>query len=865
MSVLELKIQKTLCSLMNPDFIDLDRLVTTGALSNEEVKLIRSEADVAGKNQKLINFILAKGNVQKLAEALATSKQNHLVVYLASNGVYSPDFGECWPLDEKQSAILEGNDDSLVDMIDAKALVDLLFKLDAIHAEQRDCVLGEKTDQDQNAAFLKMLRSSSQSCYNATITCLQQTNQSRLATILTLGGVIVPVQVSTKGCSPEIDIEIAKKITCYLDGQSMPESEALVKFVGYGLMNARVCKGLMLYFHPKNVSDIVELNRKMESDQLKLEVVSMFQQLTETSQDFNLELKWKNQDYQRALLIFSKLPASEGQSTTMMEDLDDPIRRKILIKVYLMNFLKEETETCHQEKDIFSSLSSVSQPWNKLVSDQDFKKQLDSNMCKYFERILRRAAVLRNNHYFLIYHMKARGLIDKLHHADCLTDDDTRYIKCQTYEHDKIDETLNVMRDLSIEKYAVYVESLRQTDQHLAADISETGGVTLKTKSICEDSEKYKQLELKIVERLNQLRDKKVARSAEVEAWVEKVGKHGIELLSADYDYGIVCWFWCHSQEALNKFSEWNDNDHIEDVLAELFEAASNWGPQVQKHTAPFKPEYLIIDGWQLQRDVVVLPMQLHHVAELSINADRGPVRGVTNIPDHFIAIHPQSVVIYQDAEPFNLLNEISSADFSLLSDVAACPVSLSLYAADEQKCCIWKISPSTGEVSLWLKSITWPFSCSVCKTGEVLVLKSSSLEIYQPDGTLLQSIPLSLKNPRHATETRSGNLSILSENGLIEMTRRGVVVRQHKHFTLKNASYLALDQAERAYVVDGERIIQFDPQLSYDQVILGEDKCQDKVHGQLTRMNYVDKKKQFLMVHNNGLNVDVFNLRPKE
>lgn len=84
------------------------------------------------------------------------------------------------------------------------------------------------------------------------------------------------------------------------------------------------------------------------------------------------------------------------------------------------------------------------------------------------------AAILRNTTEYLMEYMRPEGLIDKLHAVECLTDDDTRYIKTLPIRSEKNDEILNVIDNEK--KYNDLISGLRQTRQHLSADIVEKGG-----------------------------------------------------------------------------------------------------------------------------------------------------------------------------------------------------------------------------------------------------------------------------------------------------------------------------------------------------------------------------------------------------
>lgn len=75
-----------LVNFMNPDFGLLDALIANGALSTPEATDVKNQHTVQNRNEKILEFILHKGAVQKLATALLQTKQTHLVAYLANEG-----------------------------------------------------------------------------------------------------------------------------------------------------------------------------------------------------------------------------------------------------------------------------------------------------------------------------------------------------------------------------------------------------------------------------------------------------------------------------------------------------------------------------------------------------------------------------------------------------------------------------------------------------------------------------------------------------------------------------------------------------------------------------------------------------------
>ena len=83
---------------------------------------------------------------------------------------------------------------------------------------------------------------------------------------------------------------------------------------------------------------------------------------------------------------------------------------------------------------------------------------------------------MRNNTDYFLEYIRPRGLIDRLHARECLTDEETRYIKTLKEDNDKNDEILKVIRGLGPEKYNVLIEILRNLNQNLVAEIAEKGG-----------------------------------------------------------------------------------------------------------------------------------------------------------------------------------------------------------------------------------------------------------------------------------------------------------------------------------------------------------------------------------------------------
>lgn len=268
--------------------------------------------------------------------------------------------------------------------------------------------------------------------------------------------------------------------------------------------------------------------------------------------------------------------------------------------------------------------------------------------------------------------------------------------------------------------------------------------------------------------------------------------------------------------------------------------------------------------------------MTLYMVTELNIDTSKGPVRGVTALPDKFYILHEKSVLIYDGQTPFDTTGEISSPEFGTLTDIAACAKSSRLYVVDEGNACIWKIAlDNNNQVEKWIPDIAKPFTCSVYgNSGELVMIQhgqpESFLNVYAADGKCVRRLQLPKdlhdKEPLHAVETRCGNYDILSEGALVEMTKEGVITRFNKSFPpreqepLIKSRHLAIDIGERLYVAEGNRILQFDSQLVYEQVMLENPKIWEP-----TRLHFLEKKKLLMIVHSDGKQVFVYNARPRD
>lgn len=744
-------VREKLQKCMSPDFGLLEALHANRTISDAEVAEIKKQEKVEGRNTKLLEIILKRGQIQRLATALLDTEQTHLVAFLAGSGVYNKDFEYNWPLSAGQLYMLDALDsqsEKLAPGLMSQQFLSKLVEREAIVAGEKKFIEDRENDRQKTRAMLDILRRTSQKRYYETISSLRIVGQGYIASIL-----------------------------------------------------------------KKGVSEII--GKALETD---------------------------------------------------LTDLPSALYHLMLAKAYIKMLVSSPER--HPEKDIFRGLCNVSQNWHTMVMSTTFREMYEYHISGYFNRKLRRATVISNNRYYLSWRITPKKFIDFMRHAGCITDDDTRFIKCQTYDHDKIDETLCVVRDLSIEKYAVYIDCLRRTEQHLYADISELGGVTVKAKSIHDDCDGLDGMEKTVIERINQIRNKKLKWSKELENEIDHLRRYDIEILDAIHDRGIIIWFWVHSEEGHEQIHTWRDADHMEPYLTKLFNIIGKWGEPLNE----LKSDWVIINGFQFNREVVNLPMTLYMATELDVNTEKGPVQGVAALQDNFYILHSKTILIYKADAPFAYASEINSADFDSLTDIAACAKSSRLYVVDAGNACVWKVSLENDQVEKWMSNVGTPFTCSVSgSSGEVLIVRqgrTAFLEVYGADGSSTRKLQLpdDVQNPLHAVETRSGNYDVLDECGLVEMTKEGEVTRRDKSFrhernkALKKSRHLAIDIGERLYVAEGNRILQFDAQLVYEQVILENARIVNP-----TRLYFLEKKKLLMVVHSDGQSVFVYKARPRD
>ena|SRR6218665_1965573 len=101
---------------------------------------------------------------------------------------YSDEFGEDWPLTDKEISILDKNRGSLVDLLELKDLLGPLFASKVINKRQTETISSKQTSHERNDILLDILRRRSLQDYHNTIKRLCESQQRHIAEILDNGG-----------------------------------------------------------------------------------------------------------------------------------------------------------------------------------------------------------------------------------------------------------------------------------------------------------------------------------------------------------------------------------------------------------------------------------------------------------------------------------------------------------------------------------------------------------------------------------------------------------------------------------------------------------------------------------------------------
>src|SRR6218665_979049 len=87
--------------------------------------------------------------------------------------------------------------------------------------------------------------------------------------------------------------------------------------------------------------------------------------------------------------------------------------------------------------------------------------------------------------------------------------------------------------------------------------------VVLKVKVTHEPNESPDDIQKDIVQKLKQLQDKTVPKTEGVWRFLSQLKRFNIEIVSARWDKGVVMWFWCRSQIALDRVESMNRTEEV--------------------------------------------------------------------------------------------------------------------------------------------------------------------------------------------------------------------------------------------------------------------------------------------------------------
>src|SRR6218665_115609 len=100
---------------------------------------------------------------------------------------HRPEFGDDWPLTDREISILDTNRRCLVDLLKASDLIPHLYSHKVINNRQRDFVSSKTASHEKNDALLEILRRTSIQGYKKMIRCLRLSGQKHIEMILEEG------------------------------------------------------------------------------------------------------------------------------------------------------------------------------------------------------------------------------------------------------------------------------------------------------------------------------------------------------------------------------------------------------------------------------------------------------------------------------------------------------------------------------------------------------------------------------------------------------------------------------------------------------------------------------------------------------
>lgn len=193
-------------SFVDVDHGLLDRLVDNDVLTDDQVKVIKTERTRSERVSHMLDDIIriSSDQVSHLFRALDDTQQNHVSNYVRANGRWTEEYGDEWPLqcNEKLIRTLAKNKTTMIEMIDCDlGLLDDMVTTRSINDQQYEAVKAGETIFKRNEQFLDILLCKSVNDFNHFIKCLVKTKQNAVAALLApdeLGKEMLPVSNEIK-------------------------------------------------------------------------------------------------------------------------------------------------------------------------------------------------------------------------------------------------------------------------------------------------------------------------------------------------------------------------------------------------------------------------------------------------------------------------------------------------------------------------------------------------------------------------------------------------------------------------------------------------------------------------------------------
>jgi len=143
---------------------------------------------------------------------------------------YDGKYGEEWPLTVKEILTIDTNQNTMIELLNLSDVLGRLRSSNVINKRQEASISSESTPFKKTEVLLEILRRRSLCDYRNTISCLENSNQNRIAELLKSGGgrprvLCINLRIETRNkfylifslkySSNSLSLVISKLITCY--------------------------------------------------------------------------------------------------------------------------------------------------------------------------------------------------------------------------------------------------------------------------------------------------------------------------------------------------------------------------------------------------------------------------------------------------------------------------------------------------------------------------------------------------------------------------------------------------------------------------------------------------------------------------